>query len=156
MQPKHRFSSLQPKTAHVHAPPFVTVRWPKIILEHFRVLVCGWFLGHRLRGPVTVYCTVQRCVVSSSIPEMVRSVLDIERAELGLSHRYSQHKVKFNVNREDNMVIQSICLLDQLDKDLNTFAMRVRYVGSSELSYLNLHQTLLKNDDTPPHTRSCR
>lgn len=24
------------------------------------------------------------------------------------------------------MIIQSICLLDQLDKDLNTFAMRVR------------------------------
>jgi len=34
--------------------------------------------------------------------------------------------VKFNPGRADNMIIQSICLLDQLDKDLNTFAMRVR------------------------------
>jgi len=30
------------------------------------------------------------------------------------------------VNRADNMVIQTICLLDTLDKDLNTFAMRVK------------------------------
>jgi len=36
-------------------------------------------------------------------------------------------QVKFNVNRADNMIIQAIAILDQLDKDLNTFAMRVRY-----------------------------
>ncbi|NWH18545.1 NOP56 protein, partial [Grus americana] len=30
------------------------------------------------------------------------------------------------VNRVDNMIIQSISLLDQLDKDINTFSMRVR------------------------------
>ena len=35
-------------------------------------------------------------------------------------------QVKFNPGRSDNMIIQSIALLDQLDKDLNTFAMRVR------------------------------
>eukprot|EP01098_Paradermamoeba_levis_P007821 TRINITY_DN325_c0_g1_i1.p1 TRINITY_DN325_c0_g1~~TRINITY_DN325_c0_g1_i1.p1 ORF type:complete len:580 (+),score=283.47 TRINITY_DN325_c0_g1_i1:93-1742(+) len=51
---------------------------------------------------------------------------ELEKAQLGLGHSYSRSKVKFNVNRVDNMIIQSICLLDQLDKDLNTFAMRVR------------------------------
>ena len=35
-------------------------------------------------------------------------------------------QVKFNPSRADNMIIQSIALLDQLDKDINTFAMRVR------------------------------
>jgi nucleolar protein 56 len=34
--------------------------------------------------------------------------------------------VKFNVNRVDNMIIQAIALLDTLDKDVNTFVMRVR------------------------------
>jgi len=34
--------------------------------------------------------------------------------------------VKFNVNKSDNMIIQSISTYDQLDKDINTFAMRVR------------------------------
>ncbi|KAF7252653.1 Nucleolar protein 56 [Varanus komodoensis] len=48
------------------------------------------------------------------------------KAQLGLGHSYSRAKVKFNVNRVDNMIIQSISLLDQLDKDINTFSMRVR------------------------------
>uniref|UniRef100_A0A1A7YXV4 Nucleolar protein 56 n=1 Tax=Iconisemion striatum TaxID=60296 RepID=A0A1A7YXV4_9TELE len=48
------------------------------------------------------------------------------KAQLGLGHSYSRAKVKFNVNRADNMIIQSIALLDQLDKDINTFSMRVR------------------------------
>jgi nucleolar protein 56 len=51
---------------------------------------------------------------------------DLAQAQLGLSHSYSRSKVKFNVHKVDNMIVQSICLLDQLDKDLNTFSMRVR------------------------------
>lgn len=51
---------------------------------------------------------------------------DLRQAQLGLGHTYSRAKVKFNVHRVDNMIVQSIALLDQLDKDLNTFAMRVR------------------------------
>lgn len=50
----------------------------------------------------------------------------IDQAQLGLGHSYSRGKVKFNPARSDNMIIQSIALLDQMDKDLNTFAMRVR------------------------------
>ena len=53
---------------------------------------------------------------------------DLEKAQLGLGHSYSRAKVKFNVNRVDNMVIQAIFLLDTLDKDVNSFAMRVRFV----------------------------
>jgi nucleolar protein 56 len=53
---------------------------------------------------------------------------DLEKAQLGLGHSYSRAKVKFNVNKSDNMIIQTIALLDQLDKDINTFAMRVRYL----------------------------
>lgn len=49
-------------------------------------------------------------------------------AQLGLGHSYSRAKVKFNVNRVDNMIIQSIALLDQMDKDINTFSMRIRSV----------------------------
>lgn len=43
----------------------------------------------------------------------------------GLSLGYGL-QVKFNVNRVDNMIIQAIALLDTLDKDVNTFVMRVR------------------------------
>merc|ERR1711936_139244 len=48
------------------------------------------------------------------------------KAQLGLGHAYSRAKVKFNVNKSDNMIIQSIALLDQLDKDVNLFSMRIR------------------------------
>ncbi|KAI9920848.1 hypothetical protein PsorP6_002633 [Peronosclerospora sorghi] len=51
---------------------------------------------------------------------------NLAKAQLGLGHSYSRAKVKFNVNRADNMIIQAIALLDQMDKDINTFAMRVR------------------------------
>lgn len=51
---------------------------------------------------------------------------DLGKAQLGLSHGYSRSKVKFNIHRVDNMIIQAIAILDQLDKDLNTFCMRVR------------------------------
>ncbi|CCI44577.1 unnamed protein product [Albugo candida] len=51
---------------------------------------------------------------------------NLSKAQLGLGHSYSRAKVKFNVNRADNMIIQSIALLDQMDKDINTFAMRIR------------------------------
>ncbi|KAK1788425.1 hypothetical protein P4O66_016860, partial [Electrophorus voltai] len=54
------------------------------------------------------------------------TALAASKAQLGLGHSYSRAKVKFNVNRADNMIIQSIALLDQLDKDINTFSMRVR------------------------------
>jgi len=47
-------------------------------------------------------------------------------AQLGLGHSYSRAKVKFNVNKVDNMIIHSVSLLDQLDKDLNTYSMRIR------------------------------
>eukprot|EP00887_Chlorella_sp_A99_P001864 scaffold19.g1864.t1 len=61
---------------------------------------------------------------------------DLAKAQLGLAHSYSRAKVKFNVNKADNMIIQArlrfvpfrvaIALLDTLDKDVNTFVMRVR------------------------------
>ena len=61
-------------------------------------------------------------------PKLVKGFTAVtsDKAQLGLSHSYSRAKVKFNVNKSDNMIIQSIALLDQLDKDVNTFAMRIR------------------------------
>lgn len=51
---------------------------------------------------------------------------DISRAQLGLGHAYSRAKVKFNVAKNDNHIIQAIATIDQLDKAVNTFSMRVR------------------------------
>jgi len=80
-----------------------------------------------------------KCKTGQLVQELIRGVRihfdrfikgmkasDLRQAQLGLGHTYSRAKVKFNVHRVDNMIVQSISLLDQLDKDLNTFAMRVR------------------------------
>lgn len=45
---------------------------------------------------------------------------------LGLSHSLSRYKLKFSPDKIDTMVVQAIGLLDDLDKELNTYAMRVR------------------------------
>mmetsp|Transcript_4672 Transcript_4672/g.14118 ORF Transcript_4672/g.14118 Transcript_4672/m.14118 type:complete len:496 (-) Transcript_4672:385-1872(-) len=79
------------------------------------------------------------CVANEMVGEVVRGIRvsfarfidglndgDLRRAQLGLAHSYSRAKVKFNVNKVDNMIIQAIALLDTLDKDVNTFVMRVR------------------------------
>ncbi len=79
------------------------------------------------------------CMHTGVIPEIIRGIRyhfhrmikgltdqSAAKAQLGLGHSYSRAKVKFNVNRVDNMIIQSISLLDQLDKDINTFSMRIR------------------------------
>ena len=79
------------------------------------------------------------CVANALTAELLRGVRahlpsflaalrpgDLERAQLGLAHSYSRSKVKFDVNRADKHIIQSIAILDTLDKDINTFAMRVR------------------------------
>lgn len=90
-------------------------------------------------GNVVQETTGVKCVANDAVFELFRGVRmhftrfikalkdeDLAQAQLGLGHSYSRAKVKFNVNKVDNMIIQSIALVDQLDKDLNTFAMRVR------------------------------
>jgi hypothetical protein len=80
-----------------------------------------------------------KCTTRDPVPELLRAVRlhqtryikgleegDQQKASLGLAHSYSRSKVKFNVNRQDNMIIQSISLLDTLDKDINTFSMRIK------------------------------
>ena len=51
---------------------------------------------------------------------------DILKAQLGLGHQYSRMKCMFDVNREDKPVIQSIALIDQLDKNINSYCMRIK------------------------------
>ena len=79
------------------------------------------------------------CVANEHIQEMNRCIRvhatalipplkegDLERACLGLAHYYSRSKVKFNVHRSDNMIIQAIAIVEKLDKDINTFSMRLK------------------------------
>jgi nucleolar protein 58 len=51
---------------------------------------------------------------------------NIDRMALGLSHSMSRHKLRFSADKIDSMVIQAVKLLDDLDKELNVYAMRTK------------------------------
>lgn len=51
---------------------------------------------------------------------------DLEKARLGLGHAFSRSRISLDVNRQDKPIIQSINLLELLDKDINTFSMRIK------------------------------
>lgn len=62
------------------------------------------------------------------MPSLIPGLLpqDISTMSLGLSHSLSRHKLKFSPDKVDTMIVQAISLLDDLDKELNTYAMRVK------------------------------
>ncbi|GFH50081.1 hypothetical protein CTEN210_06557 [Chaetoceros tenuissimus] len=61
-----------------------------------------------------------------SATEAAPSGDDIRAMQLGLSHSLSRYKLKFSADKVDTMVIQAVGLLDELDKEINTYAMRVK------------------------------
>ena len=80
------------------------------------------------------------CVFSSGVSELTRGVrnqlagllaglggeAELRPMALGLAHSLSRYKLKFSPDKVDTMIVQAIGLLDDLDKELNTYAMRVR------------------------------
>lgn len=51
---------------------------------------------------------------------------DLSTMALGLSHSLSRYKLKFSPDKVDTMIVQAIALLDDLDKEINIYAMRVK------------------------------
>eukprot|EP01017_Pseudomicrothorax_dubius_P003206 TRINITY_DN103_c0_g2_i1.p1 TRINITY_DN103_c0_g2~~TRINITY_DN103_c0_g2_i1.p1 ORF type:complete len:482 (-),score=171.52 TRINITY_DN103_c0_g2_i1:78-1523(-) len=51
---------------------------------------------------------------------------DLEKAQLGLGHAFSRRRVAMDVNRQDKHIIQSSALLELMDKNINTFCMRIK------------------------------
>merc|ERR1719440_927345 len=51
---------------------------------------------------------------------------EVQAMALGLAHTLSRFKLKFSPDKVDVMIMQAVGLLDDLDKELNNFAMRLR------------------------------
>merc|ERR1712166_1666261 len=92
----------------------------------------------KLAGLVKEKLDIQ-CLCDSSSLEVLRGVrlhMDalvpaistaaMKQMQIGLSHSLSRHKLKFSPDKVDTMVVQAIGLLDDLDKEVNTYSMRVR------------------------------
>ena len=79
------------------------------------------------------------CVADQRVHELMRGIraqmtsliegLDdarLRQMQLGLGHTLSRYKLKFSPDKVDTMIVQAIGLLDELDKEVNTYAMRVK------------------------------
>lgn len=82
---------------------------------------------------------IEVAVMSESVKEIMRGVRahlvslieglsegEFKAMALGLAHTLSRFKLKFSPDKVDTMIIQAVGLLDDLDKELNNFAMRLR------------------------------
>ncbi|XP_071734912.1 probable nucleolar protein 5-2 [Rutidosis leptorrhynchoides] len=91
-------------------------------------------LGNAIKEKLKIDCVHNQGVmelmrgVRSQLTELITGLgaQDLAPMSLGLSHSLSRYKLKFSPDKVDTMIIQAIGLLDDLDKELNTYAMRVR------------------------------
>ncbi|KAJ9540456.1 hypothetical protein OSB04_026962 [Centaurea solstitialis] len=91
-------------------------------------------LGNAIKEKLQIECVHNQTVmelmrgVRSQLTELITGLgsQDLAPMSLGLSHSLSRYKLKFSPDKVDTMIIQAIGLLDDLDKELNTYAMRVR------------------------------
>lgn len=62
--------------------------------------------------------------IRDHLPSLIPGLLEsnISTMSLGLSHSLSRHKLKFSPDKVDTMIVQAIALLDDLNKELNTYA----------------------------------
>ncbi|PNX99430.1 putative nucleolar protein 5-2-like protein [Trifolium pratense] len=91
-------------------------------------------LGSMIKDKLKIECVHNNVVmelmrgVRYQLNELIAglAVQDLAPMSLGLSHSLSRFKLKFSSDKVDTMIVQAIGLLDDLDKELNTYAMRVR------------------------------
>lgn len=96
-------------------------------------------VGGLIKEKLGINCTsgqqvteLMRCVRGKISELLEGSVLkehsaqDLATSALGLAHSYSRYKLKFSPEKVDTMIVQAVSLLDDLDKEINTYCMRVR------------------------------
>jgi len=82
---------------------------------------------------------IEISVLNDNVKELMRGVRmhmldlieglneqELKSCSLGLAHTLSRFKLKFSPDKVDVMIMQAVGLLDDLDKELNNFAMRLR------------------------------
>ncbi|CAG9331118.1 unnamed protein product [Blepharisma stoltei] len=80
-----------------------------------------------------------KCLYSSKYLELIRgirtqiegliaglSAQEQKAMSLGLAHSLCRHTLKFSIDKVDTMVVQAVNLLDDIDKELNNYAMRLK------------------------------
>ena len=92
----------------------------------------------KLGGAIKEKLNIQ-CVWDDSVMQLMRGLrnqmenlidaasgAEMRSMQIGLAHSLSRYKLKFSPDKVDTMIVQAIGLLDDLDKELNTYAMRLK------------------------------
>lgn len=99
-----------------------------------QLLVADAKLGSAIKEKLSL-----QCMTNTSVQELMRCIRsqmdnllsglpkkEMTAMALGLAHSLSRYKLKFSPDKVDTMIIQAVCLLDDLDKELNNYVMRCR------------------------------
>ena len=99
-----------------------------------QLLVADAKLGNAIKEKFNLACVsntavqeLMRCI-RSQMDSLLAGLPKKEMAAmaLGLAHSLSRYKLKFSPDKIDTMIVQAVCLLDDLDKELNNYIMRCR------------------------------
>ncbi|CAO1419406.1 unnamed protein product [Diamesa hyperborea] len=99
-----------------------------------QLLVADAKLGSAIKDKLSL-----QCVSNSGVQELMRCIRsqsesllaglpkkEMTAMALGLAHSLSRYKLKFSPDKIDTMIVQAQCLLDDLDKEINNYNMRIR------------------------------
>lgn len=71
---------------------------------------------------------LMRCIrfQMQSLISGIEDTQQFKQMQLGLAHSVSRYKLSFSSDKVDTMIIQAVSLLEDLDKELNNYAMRLK------------------------------
>ncbi|EAY11842.1 SnoRNA binding domain containing protein [Trichomonas vaginalis G3] len=93
-------------------------------------------LAHAIKDVLGIECVASSGQAVPEIFRLIRSQIEhlipavsedtFRQLELGVSHELSSKILKFSPSKVDSMIVHSVNLLEELDKELNNYGMRVR------------------------------
>lgn len=133
-------SALSAATALVEGKPSKDLRrfLKKAVGPGEELAVADAKLGAAIREKTGLQCVFSQAVsdLLRGIRANIETLLEGENGAgeessrkamvLGLAHSLSRYKLKFSPDKVDTMIVQAISLLDELDKEINIYAMRLR------------------------------
>lgn len=91
-------------------------------------------LAKAIKEALAISCTVgdETLPIFRALKENLEDLLQeitpeqMRQTALGLAHNLNRYKLKFSPDKVDTMVVQAVSLLEDLDKEVNKYAMRSR------------------------------
>ena len=100
-----------------------------------KLLVADSKLGAEIKKKLEIDCVAasdKKLDVIRAIRDSLYALIpgleekDATQMSLASAHNLSRYKLRFSPDKVDTMIVQAISLLDELDKEINTYSMRVR------------------------------